>query len=59
MTSDERARIKQCIAWFLCGEVGALPSEVVYSMMAALQDDHLTELDRTTHIYETDERTEG
>ena len=59
MTSDERARIKQCIAWFLCGEMGALRSEVVYSMMAALQGDHLTELDRRIHIYETDEKTES
>ncbi len=58
MTSDERARIKRCIARFLCGEMGALRCEVVYSMMDALEDDHLTELDRMIHIYETDEKTD-
>jgi hypothetical protein len=55
MTSDERARIKQCIAWFLCGEMGELRCKVVHSMMDALEDDHLTELDRMIHIYETEE----
>ena len=55
MTSGERDRIKRCIAWFLCGEMGALRSAVVYSMMDALQDLHLTELDRMIHIYETEE----
>jgi hypothetical protein len=55
MTSDERARIKQCIAWFLCAEMGALRAEVLYSMMDALQDDHLTQLDRMIHIYEAED----
>jgi hypothetical protein len=26
MTSDKRERIKRCIAWFLCGEMGELRS---------------------------------
>jgi hypothetical protein len=55
MTSDERARIKQCIAWFLCGEMGALRAEVLYSMLNVLQDDHLMELDRMIHIYEPED----
>jgi hypothetical protein len=29
MTSDDRARIKECIAWFLCGEMGERRCEVV------------------------------
>jgi hypothetical protein len=55
MTSDERDRIKRCIAWFLFGEMGDLRYEVVYSMMDALQDDHLTKLDRMIHIYGAEE----
>lgn len=55
MTADERGRIKRCIAWFLCGEMGALRSEVVYSMMDALEDDHLAKLDGMIHIYEPEE----
>ena len=58
MTSDERERIKRCIATFLCGSPGALRAEVVYSMMDALEDDHLADLDGMIHIYETDEKTD-
>ena len=58
MTSDERARIKRCIATFLCGSPGVVQAEVAYSMMDALEDDHLKELDGMIHIYETDEKTE-
>jgi hypothetical protein len=37
MTSDERAQIKQCIAWFLCGEMGELRCEVGLQPMDALK----------------------
>jgi len=59
MTSDERARIKRCIATFLCGSPGVVQAEVAYSMMDALEDDHLKELDDMIHIYETDEKTDS
>jgi hypothetical protein len=55
MTSDERARIKRCISHFLCEDPGVLRAGIVYSMMDALEDDHLTELDRMIHIYEPEE----
>ena len=59
MTSEERAQIKRCIATFLCGSPGVIQAEVVYRMMDALDDAHLSELDGMIHIYETDEKTDG
>lgn len=56
MTSDERERVKRCIAAFVCGDPGPWQAEVLYSMMDALDDDHLAELDGMVH--EPDEETD-
>jgi hypothetical protein len=57
MTSDERERIKRCIAWFLCPEPSALQAEILYSILDALEHAHLAELDGRIHNYETDEKS--
>jgi hypothetical protein len=54
MNADKRERIKRCIAGFLCGCPSVLQAEVAYSIMDALEDGHLTELDGMIHIYETE-----
>jgi hypothetical protein len=56
MTSEERERVKRCVAAFLCGAPSPWQAEILDSMMDAVKDDHLAELDGMLH--ETDEKTD-
>jgi hypothetical protein len=55
LTAEERERVKRCVAHFLIGPVpGAIQADVAYSILDALGDDHLVELDVMVHAYEVD-----
>jgi hypothetical protein len=55
MTPDERKRVKRCVAAFLCGDPSPWQAEILDSMIDAMKDDHLAELDGMVH--ETGEDT--
>ena len=53
LSNDDRERIKRCAAHFIIRpNPGAIQVEVAYSMLDALEDDHLLELDVMVHAYE-------
>jgi hypothetical protein len=56
MTSEERERVKRCVAAFLCGDPSPCQAEILDSMINAMKDDHLVELDRM--LRETDEKSD-
>lgn len=54
LATEDRERIKRCVAHFLIGpDPGAIQVEVVYSILDALSDDHLAELDVMVHDYKS------
>jgi hypothetical protein len=54
LAAEDRERIKRCVAHFLIGpDRGAIRAEVAYSILDALSDDHLAELDVMVHDYKS------
>ena len=54
LAAEDRGRIKGCVAHFLIGpDPGAIQAQIAYSILDALSDDHLAELDVMVHDYES------
>jgi hypothetical protein len=50
LAAEDRERIKRCVAHFLIGpDPGAIQAEAAYSILDALSDDHLADLDVMVH----------
>jgi hypothetical protein len=54
LAAEDRERIKRCVAHFLIGpDPSAMQAEVAYSILDALSDLHLAELDVMVHDYKS------